>query len=80
MYSVPAIDTKFNERAGVSFSIKPKSAEYMAEYALEKAFGNKTVIIPTFTMKIGVALSKIFPEKIVAPVVFHIQNKKSVRK
>lgn len=74
------IDTKFNERAGVSFSIKPKSAEYMAEYALEKAFGNKTVIIPTFTMKIGVALSKIFPEKIVAPVVFHIQNKKSVRK
>ncbi|MDD6344789.1 MAG: SDR family oxidoreductase [Oscillospiraceae bacterium] len=74
------IDTKFNERAGVSFSIKPKSAEYMAEYALEKAFSNKTVIIPTFTMKIGVALSKIFPEKIVAPVVFHIQNKKSVRK
>lgn len=74
------IDTKFNERAGVNFSIKPKSAEYMAEYALEKAFGNKTVIIPTFTMKIGVALSKIFPEKIVAPVVFHIQNKKSVRK
>lgn len=74
------IDTKFNERAGVSFSIKPKSAEYMAEYALKKAFSNKTVIIPTFTMKIGVALSKIFPEKIVAPVVFHIQNKKSVRK
>lgn len=74
------IDTKFNERAGVSFSIKPKSAEYMAEYALEKAFSNKTIIIPTFTMKIGVALSKIFPEKIVAPVVFHIQNKKSVRK
>lgn len=70
------IDTNFNRRAGVSFSVKPKSAEYMAKYALEKMFENKTVIIPTFMMKICVTLSKIVPESIVSPIVFRIQNNK----
>ena len=59
------VDTNFNKRAGVSFSVKPKSAEYMAKYALEKTFENKTVIIPTFIMKVCVTLSKIVPESIV---------------
>lgn len=74
------IDTNFNNRAGVNFSIKPKSPEYMAEYALKKAFCDKTVIIPTLSMKIGTALSRILPERIVAPVVFCIQKSKSVVK
>jgi len=74
------IDTGFNNRAGVNFSIKPKSAEYMARYVLDKAFNNKTLIIPTFFMKTGVILSRILPEKIVSPIVFRIQNKKSKQK
>jgi len=74
------IDTKFNERAGVKFSIKPKSPEYMAEYALNNAFNNKILIIPTFFMRIGVTLSKILPERITAPIVFLIQNNKSKEK
>ena len=70
------VDTNFNKRAGVSFSVKPKSAEYMAKYALEKTFENKTVIIPTFIMKVCVTLSKNVPESIVSPIVFRIQNNK----
>lgn len=74
------IDTNFNNRAGVKFSIKPKSAKYMANYALTKAFRNKTLIIPTFSMKIFVTASRIFPERIVAPVVYLIQKKKGRKK
>lgn len=71
------IDTNFNNRAGVKFSIKPKSAEYMASYVLEKAFKNKTLIIPTFIMRAGVYASKILPENLVSSVVFKIQNNKT---
>ena len=42
----------------------------------EKTFENKTVIIPTFIMKVCVTLSKIVPESIVSPIVFRIQNNK----
>ncbi len=74
------IDTNFNNRAGVKFSIKPKSAEYMAKYALEKTFENKPLIIPTFFMKVCVYFSKITPERMLSPVVFIIQNNKLKKK
>ena len=30
------VDTNFNSRAGVNFSVKPVNADYVAEYALKK--------------------------------------------
>ena len=71
------IDTEFNKRAGIHFSVKPTSAKSMAFYALSNTFKGKTVIIPTLSMKSGVLASKILPERIITAVNYRIQKNKS---
>ena len=58
------VDTNFNNRAGVVFSVKPISADFAAKYAIDNALSGRTVIIPTFKMKLGVFGAKLAPEKI----------------
>lgn len=70
------VDTNFNNRAGVSFSIKPITADYAAEYALKKAFEGKLFAIPGFTIKAGVFASKFLPHKLLAAIVHDIQKSK----
>ena len=47
------VDTDFNNRAGVSFSMKPVSPDYAAECAIEKALAGKLFAIPGLTVKLG---------------------------
>lgn len=70
------VDTNFNNRAGVVFSVKPISADFAAKYAIDNALSGRTVIIPTFKMKIGVLGAKLAPEKILSSVTYTIQKKK----
>lgn len=70
------VDTDFNNRAGVVFSIKPISSEFVAKYAIDKALAGKHVIIPTTKMKICCALAPIIPNSIMTPIVYRIQKKK----
>lgn len=70
------VDTNFNNRAGVSFSVKPITADYAAEYALKKAFEGKLFAIPGFTIKAGVFASKFLPHKLLAAIVHDIQKSK----
>lgn len=70
------VDTNFNNRAGVSFSIKPISAEYAAEYALKCAFQRKLFAIPGLSIKAGVFASRFVPHKLLAAVVHDIQRRK----
>ena len=70
------VNTKFNEVADVSFSLKSVSSEYVAKYAIEKMFKNKLVIIPTIRIKLTVFFSKLAPHKLKLKVVYRIQNKK----
>lgn len=69
------VDTNFNNRAGVVFSVKPISADFAAKYAIDNALSGRTVIIPTF-MKLGVLGAKLAPEKILSSVTYTIQKKK----
>ena len=71
------VDTNFNNRAGVSFSIKPISADYAAEYALKKAFARKLLAIPGITVQAGVFASKFVPYKILGAVTYNIQKNKT---
>lgn len=71
------VDTNFNRRAGVSFSVKPISADYAAEYAIEKALGGKLIAIPTLTMKAGIFASRFVPYQLLSAITYHIQMKKT---
>ncbi len=70
------VDTEFNNRAGVVFSVKPISAEYAAKYAVDKALKGKTIIVPGTMIKLGVAFSKFVPKKLLCKVTYNIQKKK----
>ena len=45
------VDTNFNQVAGVSFAVKPASAEEVSRYAIDQMLKNKMLIIPGFKMK-----------------------------
>lgn len=70
------VDTGFNKRAGVKFSIKPLSDSYVAKYALDMLFKGKMTIIPGFTGRITALLSKIAPERLILRVCYMIQRNK----
>ena len=70
------VDTNFNNRAGVSFSVKPVSPRYTAVYAIEKSFQGQGIIIPSFSVKLGVILSRLVPEEISSRFVYEIQKAK----
>ena len=70
------VDTEFNKVAKVEFSMKSKSSEYVAHYAIKKMFKRKKVIIPGIDIKMTHIFQKIFPLKIVLPNVYKVQKEK----
>ncbi|WP_024859850.1 SDR family NAD(P)-dependent oxidoreductase [Ruminococcus flavefaciens] len=70
------VDTNFNNRAGVSFSVKPITADQAAEYALKKALNGKFFAIPGLTVKLGTIAPRFVPQKMLAAVVYNIQKAK----
>lgn len=72
--------TNFNNVAGVKFSIKSMTSKEVVNYALEKVFANKTVIVPGMINKFGVFLCRLTPFGIQAKFAAHAQKKKEGRK
>ena len=70
------VKTKFNDRAGVHFSVKPLLSEDVARMAVEKLFKKQLVIIPGLLMKLSYVASKILPLKLQLKVAYKIQHKK----
>ncbi len=70
------VDTAFNNRAGVTFSVKPVTAEYVARYGIEGTFDGKGIMIPTLGMKLGVLCMSLLPEPIAAMIVYELQKRK----
>lgn len=68
--------TNFNKTAKVEFKVKPYSAEYVAEYGVNKMFEEKTVIVPGFKMKFVHIASKLFPSIITTNVAYEVQKRK----
>lgn len=71
------VDTEFNEVAGVSFSVKPLSSDYVTKYAVKKMFKGKAVIVPGKLMKLGIFALRLVPRKVMLKIVYKIQSKKS---
>lgn len=70
------VDTEFNDVANVKFALKGLSSKYVAEYALEKMFKRKLIIIPGKIMKVARFLTKIIPDKILLKFAYNQQRKK----
>lgn len=70
------VDTDFNNRAGVSFSMKPISAEYAAEYAVKSALSGKLIALSGLMVKIGVFGARFVPHKLTARLVYDMQERK----
>lgn len=70
------VETNFNNRAGVKFSIKPISSEFAAKYAIDKCLAGKTIIIPSLDMKLGIFGTRFVPHKVLSAIAYNIQQKK----
>lgn len=70
------VDTNFNNRAGVVFSVKSITSEYAAKYAIDKCLSGKAVIVPTLEMKLGIIGSKLVPDGLLSAVAYNIQHSK----
>lgn len=66
-----------NEKAaGMVFVDKYK----VAEYAIDKMFKGKLIIVPGTVMKIGIAFRRFVSEKLLLKAVYYIQSKKCIKK
>ena len=63
--------------AGVNFSMKPLTSDYVAKYAIRKMFQKKTVIVPGIVCKFSAVASKLLPSGIIGKVCYEIQKNKS---
>lgn len=70
------VDTNFNNVAGVNFSLKGLSKEFVASYAIKQMLKKKNIIIPGFKVKCGYLGTKIFSTNTISKVIFNGQKKK----
>lgn len=70
------VKTDFNNVAGVRFAIKGIDSTYAARYCIDKAFKNKVIIMPSFTMKCANFLMRFVPHKMLTRINYNIQKKK----
>jgi len=71
------VETEFNDVAGGHFNTKSLSSEYVAKYAVDKMLKNKLIIVPGFTMKLGIFFSRFLPYKLMLKMVYIIQINKT---
>ena len=70
------VDTEFNSVANVEFALKGISAEYCANYAIDQMFRKKTVIIPTWFLKVALTFGRMIPRKLCVSIAARQQKKK----
>jgi len=70
------VDTGFNQRAEVSFSLRGLRSFDVAKYAIEEMFANKVVIIPGIAMKLAQFGQKFLGEKAQLKAAYYFQHKK----
>ncbi|MBR6034279.1 MAG: SDR family oxidoreductase [Clostridia bacterium] len=73
------VATNFNNVAGVNFSMKPMTSEYVAKYAIDNLLKGKRTIIPGKKNKFLHFLSKLAPSNLAMNAVYKNQTKKIVK-
>lgn len=70
------VDTNFNNRAGVQFSMPPASPKKVARYGIDGALRGKLILIPGMGVRLGVFASRFVPHKMMSAITYEIQKKK----
>ncbi len=70
------VDTEFNKVAKGKFSVREADSYKVAEYAINKTFKNKMIIVPTMLMKVTLFLNRFAPYRLSLLVAYHIQKRK----
>lgn len=70
------VDTNFNNVAGVSFSIKPLTSDYVAKYAIDNMLNNKVVIIPGIKVKLATFFRRFAPRNLILKITYNMQKNK----
>lgn len=70
------VETNFSKIAGVKFSIKPLSSSFVAQYAIDKMFKKKLIIIPGLKMKLANFFERFLSTKLLCRITYRIQKKK----
>ena len=73
------VDTEFNKVAKVKFNLDSLSSDYVTNYAIQKMFKKKNIIIPGIKIKLGIFLSKLAPMKLKLSISYKLQNSKNER-
>jgi short-subunit dehydrogenase len=69
-------ESKFFDRAGVSFSVKPMTCEKVAKYGIDKMFNNKVIIVPGFLNKCSVFFRRFGTRSLARKITYKIQKAK----
>ena len=70
------VDTEFHHVANVEFALKGISPEYCANYGINQMYRKKTVIIPTWYMKVALTFGRFLPRKLYISITARQQKKK----
>lgn len=70
------VNTDFNNRAGVSFSLKAADPKFVARYAIEQTLKRRAVIVPGLMIQLGLIGASLCPPQLQAAVVCELQKKK----
>lgn len=70
------VDTEFNQTAGVRFNLKSLKSKDVAEYAIKKMFNKKLIIVPGFSIKMGIFFQRFVPTKLLLKISYNIQHSK----
>lgn len=71
------VATEFNEVAKGTFSIREANSYQVAEFAIDKLFQHKMIIVPTFMMKFTLFISRFAPHRLALIIAYHVQKRKS---
>lgn len=71
------VATEFNKVAHGNFSIREADSRRVAEYAIEKFFKNKMIIVPTMLMKVTLFANRFAPHRLALMIAYKIQYRKT---
>lgn len=70
------VATEFNQVAHGTFAIREANSYDVAEYAINKLFKKKMIIVPTFLMKLTLFFNRFVPHRLALIIAYHIQMRK----
>lgn len=71
------VATEFNKVAHGTFNIREADSYRVAEYAIDKVFKNKMIIVPTLLMKVTLFMNRFAPHRLSLMIAYRIQERKS---